>query len=81
MPRGYRRSGVDDRVTDDSVAILGAEMGVGDEYAQKIRETEKNEIDILTMKDYRRRIGRIIDFLEDKFPEYYEIGVRTFVDR
>ena len=58
---GGGRIHVHQRITDDATPIIGADLDLGD-YKQVMHETFSRQLDIGTRKDYRRRIGRIIDF-------------------
>ena len=84
MPSNRRRPNAQimlhDRETND-VPTLGGTMDVTEEYAEKIRETELNSINITLRRDYRNRILHICKFLEKEFPHYSAIGVKKLTAR
>jgi hypothetical protein len=66
--------------TDDTVPIIGHNLVVSEEVnhqlSNAVHETMSQGMNHATRKDYRNRIGRMIEYLKENFAEYYQIGVR-----
>ena len=80
MAQGNRAGGrilPSHRQTDDSAPSLGVGVALEDAHAVAIEETEARELSDKSRKDYRRRIGLIIKWLEEKYPDYYCVGTRN----
>ena len=65
-----------ERDYDEGVDIIGNGVADVDAYNEQIRETVKLAMEDSTRKDYRRRIVRMVKFIEEKHPEYAELGCR-----
>ena len=61
--------------TCDIVDLLGDDVAIATEHQALVRNTEKLEINIKLLNEYRNRISHICKFLEVKYPEYYQVGV------
>ena len=59
-----------------SGAILGDSIVLDTIYVEGIQETEKFRIDVKTKRGHRNRIKEICKFWQEKFPDYYAVGVR-----
>ena len=70
------RTRTHDRETDDTQGLLGSSLKIKKQHTIAVIETESKEIDDSLRKNYRNRIQHIIDFLKEKYPKYYKIGVR-----
>ena len=81
MPDQNRRRGgrirTADRNTHDTLNLLGDNVDVDDEHQTLVRNTEKLEINVKLQNEYRNRLAHIYKFFEEKYPEYYEVGVRV----
>lgn len=56
-------------------SIIGADLQLHREVQSALIETELFEKKSKTVKDYHRRINKIISWLETEEPEYYLLGV------
>ena len=71
---GRGRIRAHERNYDDGVEIIGDGTTNLEGYSEKLRETVKLSMEDSTRKDYRRRIVRMVKFLEEKHPDYAAIG-------
>ena len=74
---GRGRIRAHERDYDDDVEIIGDRTTNLEGYSEKLRETVKLSMEDSTRKDYRRRIVRMVKFLEEKHPDYAAIGCKT----
>jgi len=54
--------------------VIGAELEISEEVETLIRETNQNDIDIKTKKNYRNRISEICTYWQNNQPAYFLIG-------
>jgi hypothetical protein len=66
-----------ERDTNYAAAILGADILVLEEHSASVRNTEDQHISLGNKRNYRNRLGHICDFLQERYPEYYAVGVRA----
>ena len=66
-----------ERDTNDTIVLLGDDVIIKDAHLEMVRNTEKLEINVKLQNEYRNRLAHIYKFLEEKYPDYYEIGVRV----
>ena len=80
MARGGRRSGgriqLSDRDVDDTTAIIDGDIEIEEVHATDIIETEQSSMEDKTRREYRNRIARIYNWMEKKYPTYFENGTR-----
>ena len=74
---GRGRIRAHERNYDDGVEIIGDGTTNLEGYSEKLRETVKLSMEDSTRKDYRRRIVRMVKFLEEKHPDYAAIGCKN----
>jgi len=77
MPHTYRRRrNLQGEVQRGNpvTAVLGEDLEITDEVADLIRQTNQNDIDINTKKNYRNRICEIYQYWEKNHAAYLEIG-------
>ena len=82
MPR-RRQTGricTSQRQTNNTDGLLGDNVVVKDEHQELVRNTEKLEINVKLQNEYRNRIQHIYKFLEEKYPDYYAVGVRVLTE-
>ena len=68
------------RDTNDATALLGDNVIVEAQHQELVRNTEKLEINLKLQNEYRNRIQHIYKFLEERYPEYYAVGVRVLTE-
>ena len=69
------------RNADDTTPILGADsVSIQADHNDAIISTENKSMDDKTRKNYRNRLNEIMDWTEEEYPEYYEIGVRELTE-
>lgn len=68
-----------ERDTNDAAPILGSTLlpTVDESVSNALHDTISKGMNDGTRRNYRNRIARIMKYLEENFPEYYQIGVRT----
>ena len=66
--------------TNDADGLLGNDVITADEHQELVRNTENLEINVKLQNEYRNRIQHIYKFLEEKYPDYYAIGVRVLTE-
>ena len=76
MPRARGRTRAHERETDDTEGLLGSSIEVSAEHTQAVAETESKELSGGLKKNYRNRLNHIMEFLREKYPEYFAAGVR-----
>ena len=64
---------------NDDVPILGSGLvpAVDDLLSNAVHATISQGMNHAICRDYRNRIGRIIQFLKENFIEYYQVGIRA----
>ena len=77
MPRNNDRGGGRIRVTDDTAAIIGADVQVRAEHAMALNATKSKESTPATRKGHRRRLKKLIDWWRHEYPDYFEAGTRV----
>ena len=65
------------RVTDDTAAIIGADVQVRAEHAMALNDTKSKESAPETRKGHRRRLRKLIEWWRDEYPDYFEAGTRV----
>ena len=60
--------------------MLGDDVEIETEHQELVRNTEKLEINARLQNEYRNRIAHIYKFLEEKYPEYYKVGVQVLTE-
>ena len=64
------------RNADFSGNILGENLERDGSYVSNVQETEQHSIDYKTKRAHRNKIKQIYEFWKEKFPQYYDLGVR-----
>ena len=77
MPRNNNRGGGRIRVTDDTSAIIGADVQVRAEHVRALNATKDKECSPETRKGHRRCLKKLIDWLMREYPDYFEAGTRV----
>jgi hypothetical protein len=80
---GQRRSGriyPHERDTNDGVPILGGDVEILEEHSVAVRETERNDLTTSNKRDYRNRLKNLYTFWQEKYPQYYAVGVRALTE-
>ncbi len=65
-----------ERETDDSVAILGADLEIQAAHSQGVRNTEQRGLVVRTKRNYRNRIKEMYVFFSLNYKDYYDVGVQ-----
>ena len=74
--RGGGRIRPHERDTDDSAAILGADLAIQAAHSQEVRNTEQRGLNQRTKRNYRNRIKEMYHFFALNYKDYYSVGVR-----
>jgi hypothetical protein len=69
-----------ERDTDDSAAILGANLQILVEHSQGVRITEQLGLDLTTKRNYQNQIKEMYTFFSINYSEYHKVGVRKLSD-
>ena len=69
-----------ERDTNDTTAILGADIPVLEEHSISVRDTEIQHVSEGNKRNYRNRLGHIFEFLQERYPTYYAVGVRALTE-
>ena len=80
---GQRHSGriyPHERDTNDGVPILGGDVEILEEHSVAVRETERNDLTTSNKRDYRNRLKNLYTFWQEKYPQYYAVGVRELTE-
>lgn len=70
----------DERDTNDNAAILGANVIGTEAHMASLKETKKCAYNVKTLRDYRNRIKKLIDFWRTNYEGYYDVGVRKLTE-
>ena len=65
------------RDADFSGEVLGDDIVLNKNFISNVQDTEDFKIDIKTKRLHRNQIKQIYKFWQEKFPEYYAIGVQS----
>jgi hypothetical protein len=65
-----------ERETNDSVAILGANLEIQAAHSQGVRNTEQRGLVVRTKRNYRNRIKEMYIFFSLFYKDYYSVGVQ-----
>jgi hypothetical protein len=65
-----------ERETDDSVAILGANLKIQAGHSQGVRNTEQRGLVVRTKRNYRNQTKEMYVFFSLNYKDYYNVGVR-----
>ena len=71
-----RRRGGRIRVTDDSAATTGAAIVIRNEHSTAVQNTIREELSDETRKAHRRTLRKMIDWVMQEYPYYFEHGTR-----
>ena len=82
MATSSGRSGRLQRNTNDTVPIIGSSLvpAVDETINDALHDTLTQGMSHATRRNYRCRIAKIIQHFREKFPEYYQIGVRQLTE-
>ena len=69
-----------ERDTNDTTAILGADIPVLEEHSISVRDTKIQHVLEGNKRNYRNRLGHIFEFLQERYPAYYAVGVRALTE-
>jgi hypothetical protein len=70
-----------ERDTDNNAAIIGADIEVLlEEHSTSVQNTEVQHMSEVNQRNYWNRLGHIFEFLEERYPAYYAVGVRELTD-
>jgi hypothetical protein len=80
---GQRRSGriyPHERDTNDGVPILGGDVEILEEHSVAVRETGRNDLTTGNKQNYCNRLQHLYTFWQEKYPQYYAVGVRALTE-
>ena len=66
--------------TNNAVPILGANIEVLDKHSSSVWQTEQNDLDKKNKQNYWNHLKHIYEFWEEKYPEYYAVGVQALTE-
>lgn len=66
-----------ERETNDAVPILGNGIDVLEEHSLSVQQTEDHDRVTKVKRDYRNRLKQMMLFWQQKYPDYYAVGVRA----
>jgi hypothetical protein len=76
MARGPQTGRIrpDQRDTDDTVPIIGADIAIDEEHDAAVQDTESKGMKPRTRNEHRNRQRHIMDWWRNKYPSYFEDG-------
>ena len=67
----------DQRNTNDSAPIIGLGIEGSEQHKASLSETKSYAFQLKTVRNYRNRLGHIMNFWKTNYPEYYTAGVKV----